>query len=92
MYRAGEQKNLDYILAIVNSGPTYAIFVIKLSNFPATVLSDLTIDCVFSVDDDFVFEVGQYPNIHYLRIELCNFFTLRLWKWHFNVSTPTIES
>lgn len=44
----------------MNSGPTYAIFVIKLSNFPATVLSDLTIDGVFSIDDNFVFEVGQY--------------------------------
>lgn len=72
VYRAGETKNLDFILTIVNSGPTYAIFVIKLSNYNATVLSDLTIDSVFPIDDGFSFEVDQGSGISTYQLRLSN--------------------
>lgn len=48
------------VIALVNKGATYALVVFLMSRTPPQVYSDLTIERVLPIDQDFKCDIGNY--------------------------------
>ncbi|XP_055373061.1 type II inositol 1,4,5-trisphosphate 5-phosphatase [Condylostylus longicornis] len=74
-YQVIANEMADRLLALVSSTGTYGIFSFATTRLPPRTFSDLTIDCIYAINDDFqlITDVkGKISNLQFELVTTCS--------------------